>query len=215
MNKDIASIRRDYQLASLDEASSAAHPMDQFGNWWEEAIQSNIDEVNAFTLSTIALNGAPAARIVLLKGFTPDGFVFFTNYDSDKGKEIAANPIVAINFFWKELERQVRITGTIKKVSTEESEQYFHTRPIGSQVGAWSSPQSQVIPNREYLEGLMNENLEKYKDGNVPLPPHWGGYIVHPTSIEFWQGRYSRLHDRLRYERANSNAEWEITRYYP
>ena len=163
MNKDIASIRRDYQLASLDEASSAAHPMDQFGNWWEEAIQSNIDEVNAFTLSTIALNGAPAARIVLLKGFTPDGFVFFTNYDSDKGKEIAANPIVAINFFWKELERQVRITGTIKKVSTEESEQYFHTRPIGSQVGAWSSPQSQVIPNREYLEGLMNENLEKYK----------------------------------------------------
>jgi len=214
MNKDIASIRRDYQLASLDEASSAAHPMDQFGNWWEEAIQSNIDEVNAFTLSTIALNGAPAARIVLLKGFTPDGFVFFTNYDSDKGKEIAANPIVAINFFWKELERQVRITGTIKKVSTEESEQYFHTRPIGSQVGAWSSPQSQVIPNREYLEGLMNEILEKYKDGNVPLPPHWGGYIVHPTSIEFWQGRSSRLHDRLHYN-LQADHSWKKVRLAP
>jgi len=214
MNKDIASIRRDYQLASLDEASSAVHPMDQFGNWWEEAIQSNIDEVNAFTLSTIALNGSPAARIVLLKGFTPDGFVFFTNYDSDKGKEIAANPIVAINFFWKELERQVRITGTIKKVSTEESEQYFHTRPIGSQVGAWSSPQSQVIPNREYLEGLMNENLEKYKDGNVPLPPHWGGYIVHPTSIEFWQGRSSRLHDRLHYN-LQADHSWKKVRLAP
>ena len=214
MNKYIASIRRDYQLASLDEASSAAHPMDQFGHWWEEAIQSNIDEVNAFTLSTIALNGSPAARIVLLKGFTPDGFVFFTNYDSDKGKEIAANPIVAINFFWKELERQVRITGTIKKVSTEESEQYFHTRPIGSQVGAWSSPQSQVIPNREYLEGLMNENLEKYKDGNVPLPPHWGGYIVHPTSIEFWQGRSSRLHDRLHYN-LQADHSWKKVRLAP
>jgi pyridoxamine 5'-phosphate oxidase len=214
MNKDIASIRRDYQLASLDEASSAVHPMDQFGHWWEEAIQSNIDEVNAFTLSTIALNGSPAARIVLLKGFTPEGFVFFTNYDSDKGKEIAANPIVAINFFWKELERQVRITGTIKKVSTEESEQYFHTRPIGSQVGAWSSPQSQVIPNREYLEGLMNENLEKYKDGNVPLPPHWGGYIVHPTSIEFWQGRSSRLHDRLHYN-LQADHSWKKVRLAP
>ena len=214
MNRDIASIRRDYQLASLEEATCGALPMDQFERWWEEAIASNIDEVNAFTLSTIALNGAPAARIVLLKGFTPDGFVFFTNYDSDKGKEIAANPIVAINFFWKELERQVRITGTIKKVSTEESEQYFHTRPIGSQVGAWSSPQSQVIPNREYLEGLMNENLEKYKDGNVPLPPHWGGYIVHPTSIEFWQGRSSRLHDRLHYN-LQADHSWKKVRLAP
>jgi pyridoxamine 5'-phosphate oxidase len=214
MNRDISSIRRDYQLASLDEASSAANPMDQFEHWWEEAIQSNIDEVNAFVLSTINEKGAPSSRVVLLKNFTPAGFVFFTNYESNKGKEIAANPVVAINFFWKELERQVRITGTIKKVSTEESEQYFHSRPIGSQVGAWSSPQSKVIPNREYLEGLVAENLEKYKDGNVPLPPHWGGYIVHPTNIEFWQGRSSRLHDRLEYS-LQADHSWTKVRLAP
>jgi pyridoxamine 5'-phosphate oxidase len=214
MNKDIASIRRDYQMASLEEASSAVNPMDQFEHWWEEAIQSNIDEVNAFTLSTIALNGAPAARVVLLKGFTLEGFVFFTNYESNKGKEIAARPIVAMNFFWKELERQVRITGTIKKISPEESEQYFHSRPLGSQVGAWTSPQSQVIPNREYLELLMKNNAEKFKDGNVPLPPHWGGYIVHPTSIEFWQGRSSRLHDRLQYT-LNEDHSWTKVRLAP
>ena len=214
MQKDIASIRRDYQLASLDEAATAAHPMDQFEHWWEEATASNIDEVNAFVLSTVDAQRAPSSRVVLLKGYTPAGFVFFTNYDSDKGKEIAAHPIVAMNFFWKELERQVRITGTIKKVSAEESEQYFHTRPIGSQVGAWSSPQSQVIPSREYLEGLMNANVEKYKNGNVPLPPHWGGYIVHPTSIEFWQGRSSRLHDRLHYS-LQENHSWTKVRLAP
>lgn len=214
MNRDIASIRRDYQLASLDETTAAFHPMDQFEHWWEEAIQSNIDEVNAFTLSTIALNGAPAARVVLLKGFTPAGFVFYTNYESNKGKEIEAHPIVAMNFFWKELERQVRITGTIKKVSTQESEQYFHSRPIGSQIGAWSSPQSKVIPDRTYLESLVVANLEKYKDGNVPLPPHWGGYIVHPTLIEFWQGRSSRLHDRIQYT-LNENGQWIRERLAP
>ncbi|MEN9697527.1 MAG: pyridoxamine 5-phosphate oxidase [Bacteroidota bacterium] len=214
MNRDISSIRKDYQLASLDEASSAENPMDQFEHWWEDAIQSNIDEVNAFILSTIALSGAPASRVLLLKGFTPEGFVFFTNYESNKGKEIEANPVVAMNFFWKELERQVRITGAIKKVSREESEQYFHSRPIGSQVGAWSSPQSQVIPNRAYLEGLVTANLEKYKDGNVPLPPHWGGYIVHPTCIEFWQGRSSRLHDRLQYS-LQENHGWIKQRLAP
>jgi len=214
MNRDISSIRKDYQLASLDEASTAANPIDQFEHWWEDAIQSNIDEVNAFVLSTVNSNGIPASRVVLLKGFTPDGFVFFTNYESNKGKEIAANPNVAINFFWKELERQVRITGTIKKVSTEESEQYFHSRPIGSQVGAWTSPQSKVIPNRAYLEDLMALNLEKYKEGNVPLPTHWGGYIVHPTSIEFWQGRSSRLHDRLQYS-LNENRSWDKVRLAP
>lgn len=214
MNRDIASIRKDYQLASLDEASTLANPMDQFGNWWKEAIESNIEEVNAFTLSTIGLNGHPTARVVLLKGFTPEGFIFFTNYDSNKGKEIAAHPAVAMNFFWKELERQVRINGTIKKVSTEESEQYFHSRPLGSQVGAWTSPQSQVIPNRAFLEELMAANVEKYKDGNVPLPPHWGGYIIHPTSIEFWQGRSSRLHDRLQYT-LQDNHGWTKVRLAP
>lgn len=214
MNRDIASIRRDYQLASLDEATSSLHPMDQFEHWWEEAIASNIDEVNAFVLSTINAAGAPSSRVVLLKNLTPQGFVFYTNYESAKGKEIEANPLVAINFFWKELERQVRITGTIKKVSTEESEQYFHSRPLGSQVGAWSSPQSQVIPNRAYLEGLMAANEEKYKEGVVPLPPHWGGYIVHPTHVEFWQGRSSRLHDRIKYT-LEANGQWTKVRLAP
>ena len=213
MQKDIASIRRDYQMASLDEAASAAHPMDQFTHWWEEATTSNIDEVNAFVLSTIDANRAPASRVVLLKGYTPEGFIFFTNYDSDKGKEVAANPNVAMNFFWKELERQVRITGTIKKISAEESAEYFHSRPLGSQVGAWSSPQSQVIPNRAFLEKSFEENTEKYKEGIVPLPPHWGGYIVHPTQVEFWQGRSSRLHDRIRY--SFENHQWSKVRLAP
>ena len=213
MQKDIASIRRDYQMASLDEAASAAHPMDQFTHWWEDATTSNIDEVNAFVLSTVDANRAPASRVVLLKGYTPEGFIFFTNYDSDKGKEVAANPNVAMNFFWKELERQVRITGTIKKISAEESAEYFHSRPLGSQVGAWSSPQSQVIPNRAFLEKSFEENTEKYKEGIVPLPPHWGGYIVHPTQVEFWQGRSSRLHDRIRY--SFENHQWTKVRLAP
>ena len=213
MQKDIASIRRDYQMASLDEASSAAHPMDQFTHWWEDATTSNIDEVNAFVLSTVDANRAPASRVVLLKGYTTEGFIFFTNYDSGKGKEITANPNVAMNFFWKELERQVRITGTIKKISAEESAEYFHSRPLGSQVGAWSSPQSQVIPNRAFLEKSFEENTEKYKEGIVPLPPHWGGYIVHPTQVEFWQGRSSRLHDRIRY--SFENHQWSKVRLAP
>jgi pyridoxamine 5'-phosphate oxidase len=214
MNRDISSIRKDYQLASLDEATSAASPMDQFEHWWEDAIQSNIDEVNAFVLSTINKQGAPASRVVLLKGFTPEGFIFFTNYESNKGNEIDAHPVVAMNFFWKELERQVRITGSIKKVSTEQSAQYFHSRPLGSQVGALSSPQSQVIPNRAYLEGIVAANLEKYKEGNVPLPAYWGGYMIHPTSIEFWQGRSSRLHDRLLYS-LQADHSWTKVRLAP
>jgi len=213
MQKDIASLRRDYQMASLDEVDTAAHPMDQFTHWWEEAIASNIDEVNAFVLSTIDDKNAPSSRVVLLKGYTPEGFIFFTNYDSNKGKEITANPIVAMNFFWKELERQVRITGTIKKISTEESAEYFHSRPLGSQVGAWASPQSQVIANREFLEKNFAENTEKYKEGTVPLPPHWGGYIVHSFKMEFWQGRSSRLHDRIQYSFEKDN--WVKVRLAP
>ena len=214
MQKDIASIRRDYQMASLEEANTSANPMDQFEHWWEDAIASNIDEVNAFVLSTVDELGAPSSRVVLLKGYTPEGFVFFTNYDSAKGQEINANPLVAMNFFWKELERQVRITGSIKKISMEESDEYFHSRPLGSQVGAISSPQSKVIPNRDYLEQLVASNLEKYKDGNVPLPSNWGGYIVHPTNIEFWQGRSSRLHDRIKYNLA-LDGQWAKVRLAP
>lgn len=213
MNKDIASIRRDYQLATLDESSTSAHPMSQFEHWWEEAIASNIDEVNAFVLSTIDANRAPASRVVLLKGFTPEGFIFFTNYESSKGIEMATHPIVAINFFWKELERQVRITGSVQKIASSESEAYFHSRPLSSQIGAISSPQSQVIPDRAFLEKLVASNTEKYASGIVPLPPHWGGYIVHPTQMEFWQGRSSRLHDRIRY--TVSNNEWIKERLAP
>jgi pyridoxamine 5'-phosphate oxidase len=187
--------------------------MDQFTHWWEDATTSNIDEVNAFVLSTVDANRAPASRVVLLKGYTPEGFIFFTNYDSNKGKEITANPNVAMNFFWKELERQVRITGTIKKISAEESAEYFHSRPLGSQVGAWASPQSQIIPNRDFLEKNFAEQTEKYKEGTVPLPSHWGGYIVHPTQVEFWQGRSSRLHDRIRY--SFENHQWTKQRLAP
>lgn len=214
MQKDIASIRRDYQMASLEEANTALHPMDQFEHWWEDAIASNIDEVNAFVLSTVDELRAPSSRVLLLKGYTPEGFVFFTNYESAKGQHIKANPLVAMNFFWKELERQVRITGSIKKISKEESEVYFHSRPLGSQVGAVSSPQSKVIPNRDFLEQLVAANLEKYKDGHVPLPSNWGGYIVHPTNIEFWQGRSSRLHDRIQYNLA-LEGHWVKVRLAP
>ena len=161
-HKSLSLLRKEYRNSQLNESDLLPDPFQQFNHWFQQALAAELPEPNAMTLATVNEDGHPSARIVLLKEMNSKGFVFFTNYHSDKGKEIAANPIVAINFFWKELERQVRITGTIKKVSTEESEQYFHTRPIGSQVGAWSSPQSQVIPNREYLEGLMNENLEKY-----------------------------------------------------
>ncbi len=214
MNRDIASIRRDYQMASLEEATSAAAPMDQFEHWWEEAIASNIDEVNAFVLSTVKAGGIPNSRVVLLKGFTPEGFVFFTNYQSAKGQDIEAHPIAAMNFFWKELERQVRITGKIEKISKAESEEYFHSRPVGSQVGAWSSPQSRIIPDREFLEDLVAENTEKYKVGIIPLPPDWGGYIIKPTEMEFWQGRSSRLHDRIQYS-LHIDGHWVKVRLAP
>jgi len=214
MNRNISDIRRDYQLASLDEASSTEHPMDQFTQWWDAAIESNIDEVNAFVLSTVKPNGSPASRVLLLKGYTPEGFVFFTNYESAKAQEIASHPTVAMNFFWKELERQVRISGTIKKVSAAESAEYFHSRPRGSQIGAWSSPQSRIIPDRSFLEDLVAENTEKYKEGIIPLPPDWGGFIVHPTEIEFWQGRSSRLHDRLQYT-LHADGHWVKVRLAP
>ena len=214
MSNEIADIRKDYKLASLEEADVAANPIDQFTRWWNEAVASQIDEVNAMTLATANAAGVPAARIVLLKGYNPHGYIFFTNYESDKGKNLAQNPHAALVFFWKELERQIRITGTIKKISTEESDEYFHSRPLGSQVGAISSPQSKVIPNREYLEQLVATNLEKYKEGNVPLPSNWGGYMVHPTNIEFWQGRSSRLHDRIKYNLA-TDGQWTKVRLAP
>ncbi|HSU52373.1 MAG TPA: pyridoxamine 5'-phosphate oxidase [Segetibacter sp.] len=213
MDQSIADIRKDYKLRSLLEDDVLSDPIEQFTSWWSEAINSKIEEVNAMTLATASTDGVPSARIVLLKGLTKEGFIFFTNYNSDKGKQLEMNPQAALVFFWKELERQVRIEGTVSKVSKEESEAYFASRPIASQIGAWASSQSTVIPGRNLLE----ENVRKYKDQfgeeNIPKPPHWGGYIVKPFKMEFWQGRRSRLHDRILYTLENNN--WTKSRLAP
>jgi pyridoxamine 5'-phosphate oxidase len=225
MSNEIADIRKDYKLASLEEADVASNPIDQFTRWWNEAVASQIDEVNAMTLATVNAAGVPAARIVLLKGYNPNGFIFFTNYESDKGKNLAQNPNAALVFFWKELERQIRIEGTVQKVSAEESDRYFNSRPASSRIGAWASPQSAVIENRLVIE----QNVERYSsifaNDSIERPDHWGGYIVKPTSIEFWQGRSSRLHDRIRYKLETSDynaatdtrtdANWKIERLAP
>lgn len=212
--KQIADIRKDYRLQTLDEGDVSNNPTAQFGKWWDEAIASNITEVNAMTLATVSPAGKPEARIVLLKGFDENGFVFFTNYESAKGKELAANPYAALVFFWKELERQVRVDGTVEKVADKESDTYFNSRPVGSRIGAWASPQSQVIKNRAEIEEELKVNEEKFNAGEVPRPAYWGGYRVVPTSIEFWQGRSSRLHDRLRYRQTKAN-NWILERLAP
>ncbi|MFT3682550.1 MAG: pyridoxamine 5'-phosphate oxidase [Ferruginibacter sp.] len=210
---NIADIRKDYKLATLDETTIEKDPLGQFGKWWAEAVKSNIDEINAFTLATVNAAGKPSARIVLLKGYDERGFVFFTNYNSDKGKEIAANPNAAIVFFWKELERQVRIEGIIEKVEAAESDDYFNSRPEGSRIGAWASPQSTVIPGRQVLEDNVKRYEEQFKEKEIARPPHWGGYRLQPALIEFWQGRSSRLHDRLQYTREENS--WKIERLAP
>lgn len=210
---NIADIRKEYKQRSLDESDVVKDPVQQFSKWWEEAINSRIDEVNAMTLATADATGKPSARIVLLKGVDENGFVFFTNYNSHKGEDIAANPFASLVFFWKELERQVRIEGTISKVSAEESDAYFNSRPAGSRIGAWASPQSKVIASRQVIEKKVQE-LEKDFDGKtIERPQHWGGYVVIPQVIEFWQGRPSRLHDRIQYTKVG-NA-WKIERLAP
>ena len=214
MNKNIADIRKDYQLQTLLETDIAADPFIQFGRWWDDALKSELDEVNAMTLATASLTGLPDARIVLLKSFTDDGFVFFTNYSSQKGRELAENPRACLVFFWKELERQVRITGSVAKVSEGESNEYFNSRPAGSRIGAWSSPQSSVIDSREIIEKNIANIEEQFTGTEITRPPHWGGYIVEPTVIEFWQGRTNRLHDRLQYSKMQDGS-WKIERLAP
>lgn len=213
MSNSISDIRKDYRMKSLLESDAATDPFAQFGHWWLEAVESKIDEVNAMTLATSSADGFPSARIVLLKGYDRNGFVFFTNYNSQKGQDIAANPKACLLFFWKELERQVRIDGSIEKISAKESEEYFQSRPIGSRIGAWCSPQSTVIPDRSILDKNVDFYSNKYNAQIVPRPDHWGGYIVKPTAIEFWQGRSSRLHDRLRYSKIAD--AWKIERLAP
>ena len=209
----IASIRRDYQLKSLSEQDVLTDAIQQFTIWWEEALKAEIDEVNAMTVSTTKADGRPTSRIVLLKGYDEKGFVFFTNYDSHKGQELINKPFASLLFFWKELERQVRIEGICEKITPAESDAYFYSRPLGSRLGAWASPQSQVIPNRELLEKQAEELMIKYSDGVVPRPPHWGGFRVVPDSIELWQGRSNRLHDRVLYNKESTN--WDIVRLAP
>jgi pyridoxamine 5'-phosphate oxidase len=209
----IADLRLNYTRAQLTEADVNPDPMRQFQLWFEQALAAEILEPNAMTLATATKDGTPSARIVLLKGVSDRGFVFFTNYESRKGQELAENPQAALVFLWKALERQVRIEGTVEKVSDAETVAYFHSRPRESQLGAWVSNQSQVIANREVLEQRLAELSQQYQDQEIPRPPHWGGYCVIPRTIEFWQGRPSRLHDRLRYRL--DNYHWIIERLAP
>ena len=211
---DIAALRHDYVAHGLRRADLDADPIVQFTKWFAEAAAAQLRDVNAMSLGTIRDDGAPEVRIVLLKGISEHGFVFFTNYESAKGKQIAANPRVALTLFWVQLERQIRITGTAEKTSLTESEEYFHTRPLGSQLGAWASPQSEVIADREVLEAQLAEATQKFAGEVVPLPARWGGYRVVPQTIEFWQGRTNRLHDRFRYRRESAGS-WLIERLAP
>ena len=210
----IADIRKDYKLQSLSEKDADKNPLIQFEKWWNEATQSHIEEVNAMTLATSSRDGIPSARIVLLKGFNKDGFVFFTNYNSYKGIQLLENPRACLVFFWKELERQIRITGLVEKINAKDSDEYFNSRPQGSRIGAIASPQSQVIINRNWLEQNEKNIQQQFEGKEIKRPENWGGYRVKPVSIEFWQGRASRLHDRLQYS-LNDNAEWIIERLAP
>jgi pyridoxamine 5'-phosphate oxidase len=214
MSTTIADLRREYSSQSLLETDVAADPMQQFNEWWQQAINSKIDEANAMTLATASCDGLPSARIVLLKGFSKKGFVFFTNYKSYKAMQLSENPKACLVFFWKELERQVRIVGLVKKIASEESDIYFNSRPKGSRIGAIASPQSQVITSREWIDEEYLKVAENYKEKDLERPDHWGGYNVQPIIIEFWQGRPSRLHDRIQYTLEESGA-WKIERLAP
>lgn len=214
MDVSVADLRKDYHLEGLREADTNPNPFQQFQTWFDQVLAAGLPEPNAMTLATATKDGKPSARVVLLKGFDERGFVFYTNYQSQKGQELADNPQAALVFWWAELERQIRIEGQVEKVSAQESEEYFHSRPFNSQIGAWASEQSQVIDNREVLEIRWQELKTKYENQEVSRPPHWGGFRLIPTSIEFWQGRPSRLHDRLRYRLIN-NSSWVLERLSP
>ena len=210
----LSDLRREYTLAGLKESDLDPNPFKQFDTWFQQALAAGLPEPNAMTLATATLDGKPSARIVLLKGFDEGGFVFFTNYESQKGRELLANPRAALVCYWIELERQVRISGGVSRVSAEESEEYFQSRPLGSQLGAWASQQSEVVGERKILEDKLEQLTREYQTKPVPVPPHWGGYRVAPETLEFWQGRPNRLHDRLRYTR-QPRGQWLIERLSP
>lgn len=214
MNKEqLQKLREDYSKHSLDESDVNSDPVEQFESWMKEAIDAEVPEPNAMTLSTVDANNKPHSRVVLLKGIEEGDFVFYTNWQSEKGSELEQNPSAALCFLWLELERQVRIEGVAEKLSQEESEEYFKKRPYKSQIGALASNQSSVVPNREFLEKRFEELEEKYNEGDVPKPESWGGYRIKPEVLEFWQGRRSRLHDRIKYEKVGN--KWDIKRLSP
>ena len=210
----IADIRKEYAMHALSEVDVQANPLQQFSIWWNEALQAEIEEVNAVTLATASADGLPTARTVLLKGFDEHGFVFYTNYNSQKAAQLEENPRATLLFFWKELERQVRIIGLVEKTSAEESDTYYHSRPEGSRLGAWASPQSSTIESREWLENKVSEMEKAFTHSKLNRPPHWGGYRVKPVIVEFWQGRPSRLHDRIQYS-IQPGGNWKIERLAP
>jgi pyridoxamine 5'-phosphate oxidase len=213
LNPAIADLRQDYRQAALLESEADPNPIAQFQGWFAAAVAAQLPEPNAMTIATATPDGIPSARIVLLKDVDDRGFVFFTNYNSHKGQELTANPQAAIVFLWTELERQVRIQGRVEKIATAESDEYFYSRPPGSRLGAWASNQSEVVASREVLDQQLADLEAKYANQEIPRPEHWGGFRVMPTMIEFWQGRSSRLHDRLRYR--SIDGAWVIDRLSP
>jgi len=213
-SQNLAELRREYHREALTEADVDPDPLRQLERWLQEAIRAALPEPTAMTLATVGADGRPAARIVLLKGVGPDGLVFFTNYESRKGQELALHRDAALLFYWIELDRQIRISGKAEKTSREESQTYFHSRPVGSQLSAWASRQSKVVDGRRVLDARLAEMTERFGDKSIPLPPHWGGYRLKPNKMEFWQGRPNRLHDRFRYTR-QADGGWLIERLAP
>ncbi len=212
--RDPAASRYEHIGKGLRRSDLDPNPIKQFANWFTTAIETGIRDVNAMSLATAGQDAKPSVRIVLLKSFDEDGFVFFTNYESEKGKQLEANPYAALGFYWIELDRQIRISGKVDKTSRKESQTYFRSRPVGSQLSAWASRQSAVLDGRRVLDARMEEMNERFADKRVPLPPHWGGYRLKPDNMEFWQGRSNRLHDRFRYTR-QSDGSWLIERLAP
>jgi pyridoxamine 5'-phosphate oxidase len=214
MQTDIAGIRKSYSQKTLSEDDIEVNPFGQFERWWKEAMLSNIEEVNAMTLATASADGVPSARIVLLKGYSEEGFIFYTNYDSYKGRQLSENPKACLVFFWKELERQIRITGIVQKTSKAASDAYFQSRPYESRIGAAASPQSSPVESRDWLEKRYGQLKDELNGKEIERPGNWGGYIVKPVIFEFWQGRLSRLHDRIEYSLQN-NGQWNTQRLAP